>query len=251
MKHLIFIAFVALVLTPSCKKDNSIQPASKKILTGIEYQYSSDTSYAYFTYDQQGRVLTGSDGEDTSTFQYNGNEVTIVEWDSVENREVFSFKGTLNANGLLAGGNATSKYSPNYVYQQQHQYEYDANGYMTKASIQRDNNTNFEYRFSYTNGNLTQMDSYNKDGLTNTYLYEYNGNNPVKTNIVWLNYFLPANTITGKNSAQNPTKITRKRTNAPDEVTTYAYTLDADGYVVRQNVQLPDGTTYNVLYHYE
>lgn len=251
MKHLIFIAFMALTLAPSCKKEDTPPTfASNKLLTSIEYQYSDDTSSVEYTYDNKSRVITSDDGDDQVTYEYTNNEVIIKEWRTSENREVFYFKGTLDANGYISAGTATSKYSPNFTYQQQHTYEYDANGYLTKATILRDNGQKYEYRYTFSGGNLMKQESFTNDVLDVYFLYEYASGYPNNTKLSSTSHFLPVNTLMGKNSAQKNVKFTRVRPGVPDDSTVNSYTTDADGYVVRQNSVQLNGSTYTVLYHY-
>ncbi len=252
MKHLIFIAFAAITLAVSCKKDDTnLTNDPVKILTGIEYQYTDDTSKVQYTYDAQGRLLTTDNDDEQVTYQYNNNEITIREWRKTENREVFYFKGTLNANGYLSSGTATSKYSANATYEQTHQYEYDANGYLVKASIERNNNQRYAYHYYYTNGNLAKYEFYNNDVLNSYYTYEYTSGNREHSTMPGVSTFVPENTFMGKVSAQKPVKYTRIRAGSADESTTNTYTTDEDGYVVKQITVQPDGTTYTVLYYYE
>lgn len=248
MKHLIFIAFLALILAPSCKKDNT-NPI--KTLTSIEYQYSDDTSTVQYTYDEQGRLLTANDGENQVTYAYANDEITIREWRNSENREVFYFKGTLDANGHLSSGTATSKYSANTTYEQTHEYEYDANGYLVKARIQRANNQSYAYRYYYTGGNLTKYEFYTNDVLSSYYTYEYTSGNPEHSSLPNVSTFVPENTFMGKTSAQKPVKYTRIRSGSADESTTNTYTTDEDGYVVKQTSVPSNGTAYTVFYHFE
>lgn len=258
MKYLSIISIAVLTLLSACQKDPSTSPndtttpqgpTTAKRLVRIDYVGLNSYPQTY-AYDSQGRIVKADDGEDVATFQYNGNEVTISEWRKEEAREVFKFKGKLNAAGNLEDGTATSNYSKSFVYQQKHNYEYNADGFLSKATMTRDNGEKYEYQYFYNKGNLIRQDNYRNGVLDYAFHYEYGSGNPNKMGFN-VYAFVPGNNFLGKKATEMPVKYTLKRPGVADQVSTYTYTVDAAGYVTSQKVYDAQGRTFEVLYRFE
>lgn len=257
MKYLQMAAAALLLVMGACQKDPSTDPstaqskppAKAKQLMAIEYR-GLNSSGATFEYDSKGRVTKVADGEDVATYKYTGNEVEISEWRIAENREVFKFKGKLNADGNLYEGTATSNYSQSFVYQQKHTYEYTTDGYLAKATMSRDNGDLYEYIYHYKGGHLIRQDNYRNGALDYAFYWEYSSGNPDKSGLN-VYAFVPTNKCLGKPGTELWTKYTLKRPGVADQVTTATYTVDAAGYATVQKVNDAQNRTYEVLYRYE
>ena len=259
MKYLQMAAAALLLTMGACQKDQSTDPTitsnttptqtKTKQLVSINYS-GLNTSGVKYEYDSKGRIIKVDEGEDVATFVYTGNEVEISEWRVTENREVFKFKGKFNAAGNLVDGTATSNYNQAFVYKQQHTYEYTADGYLSKAAIARDNGDRYEYIYHYKGGHLAQQDVHRNGVLDYAFYWEYGTGNPNKTGFN-VYAFVPGNNFLGKKATEMAIKYTLKRPGVNDQVSTFSYTVDAQGYATKQHVTDAQGKKYDVLYEYK
>jgi hypothetical protein len=256
MKLSSFVLLALFLSMVACKKDDTNQidivpaPASGKKLMGYSYE---NNKYAPLSiqYDAQGRVTIFDDGEDVATLKYEGNEVRVSEWRKSENREVFSFTGKLNAQGLLTEGSGISAYNLSAVRPVKFTFEYSSDGYMTRKVQSYDNGAlTYEYLNTYTNGNLTSF----KVNTNGTYEYggewEYDLTKENKVNINW-SHFYQGNTFTGKSSKNMAIKYTGKRPGTQDWFSTHQYVYDKDGYPVSCATSVSNGNTYKLLYTFK
>jgi len=247
----VFLSFVA------CKKDDSTlptdivpTPTKEKKMMGFTYE---NDKYAPLSiqYDAQGRVSVFDEGEDVATIKYEGTEVKINETRKAENREVFSFTGKLNTQGLMVEGSGKSEYNKGQIRPVKYTFEYNSDGYMTRKVQSYDNGaTVYEYIYAYTNGNLTSF----KVNTNGTYEYggewEYDLTKTNKININW-EHFNPGNTFTGKTSKNMFTKYTGKRPGTQDWFSTHQYEYDNDGYPVSCATSISNGNAYKLLYTFK
>ncbi len=247
----VFLSFVA------CKKDDSTQSTdivpntekSKKLM-GFSYE-NNKYSPLSIQYDAQGRVTVFDDGEDVATMKYDGNEVKVNEWRKSENREVFSFTGKLNEQGLLVEGNGISAYNTSAIRPVKFTFEYNNEGYMIRKVQSYDNGALvYEFVNTYTNGNLTSFKAI-KDG---TYDYggewEYDLSKTNKININW-EHFYQGNTFTGKTNKNMAIKYTGKRPGTQDWFSTHLYEYDKDGYPISCATSVSNGNAYKLLYTFK
>jgi hypothetical protein len=256
MRNISLVALLLLLVFGACKKDDTsiivpdpVEPAAKRFM-GFTYE---NNKYAPVTveYDSKGRVSRFDDGGDVSTLTYSGSEVSISEWRTEDNREVFKFKGKLNPAGKLTEGSGTSEYNKGMPRQVKYTFEYNADGYMTRKVQNYDNGTTvYDYRYTYTNGNLTSFQA-----LTNG-VYEYGGHweydtaREDKMGINW-NHFNPANQFTGKTNRNIATKYTGVRPGTADWHSTSTFVYDTEGYPLSCAVNVSNGTSYKLLYQFK
>lgn len=252
-----FVLFALLLSFLACKKDETTAPtdivpatASGKKWMGFTYE---NNQYAPLSiaYDAQGRVSQVDEGEDVATIKYKGAAVTINEWRKAENREVFSFTGSLNAQGLLVEGSGKSEYNKGSVRAITYTFEYNNEGYMTRKVQSYDNPLAvYEYIYGYTDGNLTSF----KVNTNGSYEYggewEYDLTRPNKFNIND-SHFSPGNTFTGKSSKHMAVKYTGKRPGTQDWFSTHQYEYDKEGYPISNATSVSNGNAYKLLYTFK
>ena len=255
MKNAPFFALLLALVFGACKKDDIVlpdpnTPDTAKRFMGFTYE---GNKYAPVTveYDSKGRVTRLDEGEDVSTLTYTGNEVSISEWRKEDNREVFNFKGKLNALGNMTEGSGTSEYNKGQLRQVKYSFEYNAEGYIAKKTQNYDNGaTVYEFLYTYKDGNLTGFQV-----LTNG-VYEYGGSweydttHEDKTGINW-NHFNPGNTFTGKTNRNVAVKYTGHRPGTPDWYSTSTFVYDSEGYPVSNAVNVSNGNAYKLLYQFK
>lgn len=254
-QHLISLLLLSVLVAQSCHKDrqDDLVPAPvQKQLTSVQYQYPGDApTTETFKYDAQGRVVEYNDGEDVAKVVFSGNQVEVTETRTAENnRVVFHFVGTLDAAGRVTGGNATGNYNLNTVDQRVINLEYDADGYLKKATLTVDNVNTYEDYYTWSNGNLIKVENFSNGVKQYAFLYEYSAvildRSPYRTYT-----FLPGLLPNGKKNKNVWTKYTRKREGVADFTGTSAYTKDADGYVATQHMVFSDGVDYTLHYQYQ
>ena len=246
MKNISIFAFSLLILFSACKKDDPIQipEAVSKKLTGFTYennQYAPET----IEYDAQGRVSRYVGSEDITTFTYLGNEVTISEWRLTENREVFNFKGQLNAKGNIYKGSGTAKYIAGTTNQEDYTFEYDANEYMIRET-RNINQGASSYVFDYTynsDGNLSEYKVYYNGDYSYGGSWVYDTSKKEKTGLNWQQFVGP-NTFTGKTNQHMAIKYTGNTGWYVD----MSYTYDNQGYPSSNTQKYSNGNTSKLFY---
>ncbi len=249
MKNILIFAFALITLFSACKKDDSIvipAPVSKK-LTGITYE-NNQFAPESIEYDAQGRISRYVGSEDILTYTYKNNEVVITEWRVTDNREVFSFKGQLNAAGNITKGSGTSSYNAGTNQTVDYTFEYNASGNMVKKTQNINQGTSiyvFDYIFNGS-GDMTEVKVY----LNGVYSYggtwEYDN---TKKNKFGLNseQFYGPNAFTGKPNQHMAIKYTGSTGWFVDMV----YTYDNQGYPNSNTLKYSDGDTYKLFYTFE
>ena len=255
MKNSAIIALLLLLVMGACKKDQDdpstiVDPIASKKLMGYTYE-NNQYNPGVIEYDAQGRVISFDDGEDKSTITYNGNEVKINEWRKSENREVYNFVGTLNAQGNLVEGAGVSMYNQGIVQQLQCSFEYDASGYMTRKIQNYNNGANiYDYKYTYEGGNLTSFKVYVNDVYDYGGVWEYNTTQKDRIELNW-EQFGPPNTFTGKTNKNLASKYTGVRPGASSWFVDFIYTYDSAGYKASCRFDYWDGKSYKVFYQYQ
>ncbi|MBK8557997.1 MAG: hypothetical protein IPL65_20635 [Lewinellaceae bacterium] len=263
MKKLLFFLVLGTFIMQSCHKDNMEEakvtpspdpsvPATQKRLVSVQYQYPGDApSTESFEYDALGRVVKYDDGEDIATTIYSGNQIEITEIRSTENnREVFHFTGLLDAAGRVIGGTATSNYNINTVNQRVISLEYDANGYLKKATMTVDDGNAYENFYTWQNGNLAKVENYTNGVKSSTNLYKYGSTNPDRTPYTPFS-FLPGCVPNGKKNTQMWTSYTSKYDGSPDFTGTAIPTYDAEGYNKSTLYEYSNGNSITYNYNFK
>jgi hypothetical protein len=252
MKKLLFAALF-LSLFVACKKDDDDnQPAEPKAKIFAGFDYDNPDAYSdVISYDGSGRVVKVEDAEDRTTLEYSGNNVKVKVFRKSENREVYDGSGVLNAQGYLVSMAGTSAYSsPDALETFTLTLEYNANGQVTKRILNYDNGTRvYDYRYTYTNDNLTERKSYYNGVLSYSGKWEY-GDAPNKLNVDW-EYFDCANTFTPKMCKNMPVKYTAYKSDGTQNWwVEHTYTFDANGYPKVCDNTYSDGDKLKVSYRY-
>jgi hypothetical protein len=247
MKHYAILSLLFLVLLNSCKKDDSIEPiAVSKKLVKMSFADPASTPYV-IEYDAQGRVSRiQEDDDEIITLTYNGNEVKVKAFRTSENREVFSFAGTLNAKGYLVQGTAISQYNISTVTGQTITYEYNQDGYMTKKTIATSQGDVYVYEYTYSKGNMTAYKAYRNGNFEWGGTWEYSDTPADKSNLNWEQFNFP-NKFTGKTNKLLPSKYMA----SSGWFVNYNYTIDNQGYATSNTLTFDDGKVNKVFYTFE
>lgn len=254
MKNLLLAALLLSLFT-ACKKDkdDDFSPQNPPVYKLVGFSYDNpEISPETFSYDAQGRVVKSEDAYERVTIEYNGNNVKVKEWRKEENREVYNVSGVLNAEGRLTSIAGTASYSsPNALQTILTSFEYNADGFVSKKIDNYDNGANiYEYRYTYTAGNLTERKVY-KNGVLEYYAQWTYGSddNPID---VSFEYFGSPNTFTGKHSAKLPVKYTSYRSDGTVSwFVNFTYTFDQYGYPKTSKSDYSDGDKLTVTYKYD
>jgi hypothetical protein len=248
MKNISIFAFSLLILFSACKKDDPIQtPAAvSKKLTGFTYennQYTPET----IEYDAQGRVSRYV-GEDIITFTYLGNELKISAWRVDENREVFNFKGQLNAQGNVYKGTATSKYNAGTTNQEEYTFEYDADDFMTRETrnINQGANIYVTDYFYNKDGNMSEYKVYSNGVFSYGGSWVYDTSKKEKSGLNW-EQFMGPNTFTGKTNQHMAIKYTGNTGWFVD----MSYTYDQQGYPSSSTLNYSNGNKSKYFFIFE
>jgi YD repeat-containing protein len=248
MKKATIFSLSLLLLLNACKKDDgnddTLAAAPKKL---VKMSYENNVSApSTIEYDAQGRVVRFDDGEDVTTFTYNGNEVKIKEFRTSENREVFSFTGQLNAKGYLVQGTAISQYNQSSVEGQTFTFEYDNNGYMTKKTRTGSGGNVYVYEYTYSKGNMIGFKVYLNGVFSYGGNWEYADNKADKSKLNWEQFNGP-NTFTGKTNQLLPTKYTA----SSGWFVNMSYMVDNQGYATTNTLTFSNGDVSKVYFDFE
>ncbi len=248
MKQISIFALSLLVLFSACKKEDPIEVPVEagKRLVGISTD-GDEGPPSSIEYDDNGRVVKYEDAEDLTRFSYKGNEVSITEWRKTENREVFNFKGLLNAKGQLYYGTAHSSYNLNNVEEQVYTFEYDANGYMIRKTRNGNQGASiYVYEFSYEHGDMKEYKVYWNGAFNYGGAWEYDLSKQDKTNLNSQQFNGP-NKFTGKTNRHLATKYTGNT----GWYVNMVYTFDAQGYPSSNTLTYDDGDVIKLHYQFE
>lgn len=244
MNNISIFGLSLLVLLSACKKDDPVIETSKKLVKMTNADKESD--FMTIEYDNQGRVIKSTNDEDFTTFTYSGNEVKIKEWRITENREVFSFTGTLNDKGNLTQGTAISQYNLSAVEGLTFTFEYNKDGYMTKKTRTSSSGDVYVYEYTYSKGNMTAYKVFRNGVFDWGGTWEYSDTPADKSNLNWEQFNGP-NKFTGKTNKLLPSKYTGNT----GWYVHWTYTLDNQGYPTSITSTYDDGDVYKFLYTFE
>jgi len=264
-KHLLVVAMAVLTTLVACKKEKGTEtggtgggpsnPASTKTLKKMVETRAGQTTTYNFSYNA-GKQLTSvksTDNSEALSFTYDGNgNVTKIESKDGSDREVFEF---MYANGVPVTGSFKS-YELNEaqaeILAEQYAFAYTVeNNQVTKikAIVPADPENDQEgyeldYNLSYTNGNLTKVESAGVFAYTAT--FTYGNKKPILPKV--LKYALDPAGFSLEFFAKNDllTKSFDYPGTEMDDTITNVYTYDADGYVLTSN----DGET-QTTFQYE
>jgi YD repeat-containing protein len=250
MKRHFLMVVLALTTLVACKKekgadtDGPSNPSSSKTLKRIVETKAGQTTTYNFSYNA-GKQLTSvksTDNSETLSFTYDGNgNVTKIESKEGSDREVLEFT---YANGIPLTGSFKS-YELNEAQAEtlaeQYAFAYTVeNNLVTKikAIVPADPENDedgyeLDYNLTYTNGNLTKVESVGMFSYTAT--FTYGNKKPVFPKV--LKYALDPAGFSLEFFAKND--LLSKSFDYPgtemDDAVTNVYTYDADGYVLTSN----------------
>ncbi len=254
MKNISIIALLFVVALGACKKDDStnpvvVPPTVAKRLTAFTYDdnYSDPISIKY---DSKGRVTEYNEGDDITTNTYTANEVHIVEFRKSENREVFNFKGILNAQGNIVSGTGISTYNSSSPQLVEYTFEYNPAGYLTrKTRVVNNGAQEIVTYYTYSNGNQTSFKDYVDGVYDHGADLEYDNNKIDKSGLS--DNFSSSNTFCGKANKNMLIKYTANSPGSSGWFANFSYTMDADGYAKTGTTTLSNGTSYKYSYKFE
>jgi YD repeat-containing protein len=228
---------------PDNNTDNPGKDSNSGIVSRIIAIWDKEDTMAYsFTYDAQGRISQINSTERTFDYSYLGSTVTMTMTNNSEDSK-FPFvlqmdaqgrgpatSGTGNKDGFTASYNDNG-YVKHIIYTNNSDYGITTRTYNfvwtggNLTSIQKADT------FSFSNGNQTSVSSY-----THTYVY---GTTPAKGNFdiarimasIIFNGFVLELGFLGKTSSTLLTSFTEQQEKNGNELATYEYKLNTDGYV--------------------
>jgi Domain of unknown function (DUF4595) with porin-like fold len=235
----VIIALAAIITMASCKKENltpvtpDVPSVSKKLVktTGVYDNGTPETEV--YTYDVQGRVAAIKDDEITETFDYVSASSLIVSarFNSTGNLQQ-TRECTLNSNGyvtklVIKNGIGGIVYT--------YDFTYNAEGYMINRKGTSPGGSTYEIQFNIVNGNTVSYKLFYDDVLSSNIEFTYDAaklnKNSFSNGCYWT---VPV--LFGKGSKNLCTAVkTYDTAGTLTYHTQYAYELDADGYVVKQN----------------
>lgn len=258
MKNLLILLAFSVVMLSSCQQEPIVptidpdpmdEPAAPKFLMGFTYEGGTSHPVS-IKYDEKGRTTWMDGGEDVYTVTYNGSEISIVAWRTEANKEVFNFKGKLNAAGNLVEGAAIENYSA-ITYQVKYSFEYNAEGYMTRKY--RDANDGalvYDYRYTYKNGNMTEFKAYKNGEYDYGGAWEYDAELLDRSGFSW-ELFSPYNNFTGKSNRNLAVKYTGKRPNGSSWYVDFSYEMAPSGYPETSTSKYSNGNSYKIFYDFQ
>ena len=155
---LIVAAMFAVVSFSACSDDDENGEGSNTSIVSqiIQQDEDGETLVWKFDYDNQGRVVKMTYGDEYTKFTYSGNKVTITEYYMGEN---LVYNAALNEQGYITTVNDTDGSVSNY--------SYDKNGYLSKLSWGSDG----YLQCTWNNGDLINEHRTGSDPMD--YNYEY------------------------------------------------------------------------------
>jgi len=224
MKTTVYLSlFIAFVLLVSCKKSDKkadMSPPVKKLkyITHSTMVQGNTTTFSDCTYDDKKRLSTVKAGDNTTTYNYNGNFLFSIE--------------TTNPTG--------------YRKTTEHYYNDDGTLASTRDRIYRNNVLSSDNTFTYiiANGRITER---HYEIFIDKFTYDNRGN-PISI-YSGQGGFTTESTYDDKpnvniNGAPNPNGLYFSPNNLiSDGTITHTYTYDADGYPIGSVLVTPAGTT--------
>lgn len=265
MKKVLFLQLIALVsLLSACRKEvlteqtepteEYTQTAGDRVgqqLRSITYSISSPQS-AYFGYDLKGRMNVVADQEDSAIVSFNRKDsVFIKERRFTENREVFDFKGRIDAKGRVLSGHASVSYNLYLPYEADYTFTYNPDGSMASQTIQRSNGQLIQYLYGYQSGDLIQEQVFRDGQAEFTLDYEFYTNMTDKTGVERTKFYGAHNGLSGKPSKHLIKAIKATSGNGTTMWTRQlVYHLDGNGYPDYADVTSSTWGNYTMYFHY-
>lgn len=251
-KNLTLISLILLLPLVSCNKDDDNNPAHKKVLDYIENGISGDREY--FTFNNSGQIIRETEGDDVTTYTVNGNQLHISQFRNSENRVVADIAYNLNAEGNIISGTGDFTYPSSPAYAAAYTVEYNTDGFMTRRTSIQTDGEDWEYKYYWSNGDLTEMEWFNHDTLYLTIQLEYPKQFEDKLQLDYYKLLRPTTSWTGKSSKHLPNHVFGIF--APGSQITYdnsyLYHLDADGYITSYVAHdQMGGVLDTTAYHYQ
>jgi Domain of unknown function (DUF4595) with porin-like fold len=228
----ILIFFTASMM--ACKKDNTVvTPVEVCKVSKLSYVDSKQvtTSSTTYEYNSDGKVSKATDSRTGNyyTISYSSTAIVIIQFDK-NNKQGTSNSYILNSAGYIVKGD---------YYGVVQTYEYDSQGYLMKLSYLSSGGGTFTTNYTYTDGNLTNIKSYDPLGKLyysasfDYYLDKTNtlGDDNSGSTVV----FIPNQNLFGKGSKNLVKKLTLiiNSTPAQTTITDYTYTFDTKGNITR------------------
>jgi hypothetical protein len=246
------IAIVFILALASCKKeDNSIQPTGPTVLkhlTRISHSPASPTRVVDFTYDAQGRLVKQENFEDIDEEIVTGNTVVYRQTRKSEgNRITALVNGTLDANGRVTTASGTTEYIQGVPIQVQWNFEYNADGYLSKYTDTRNGNDIYVFAYTYLDGDVAEM-AVTRNGVYQYGVqFEYGG---IEDKIGLGQQYASGFTVAGLEGKTNKHLLKTYKSIASDHTIwnneNYTYTLDADGFPTKETITNSNNSPANV-----
>jgi YD repeat-containing protein len=254
MKKYFLVALVLLSTLIACKKEKGAEnpgtsnPGSSKILKRIIETKAGQTTTYNLSYDASKRLTSigSTDNSEVMTFTYaNDGNVTKVESKEGSDRNVLEIS---YSNGIPVSGSYKSfenNGSQNEVLVEQYSLQYTVENSLVKKikmivpadPIHDEEGYELDYDLSYTNGNLTKIETLGNYAYTATFTY----GNKKPAFPAFFKYALDPAGFSLEFFAKND--LLTMTYDYPgvllDETITNTYTYDANGYVLTSN----DGDT--------
>ena len=242
----LFITSIAVFT--SCHKDHGEQVTPKRITVIANEETPAATTK--FNYDTNGRLISAENSDVIGSYQFVNNQVKFSGVTKPGNLETSRGTFTLDNQGraihfeYIVPGNGGLLDTAHY------DYEYNADGYLSKTKSTYSNGQTGEIQMEYVNGNLTKETFLDNGGMTAYWIYTYTTNED-KINLN-TNFTYYTNCIAGKKSHNLPLKATEyNAVNIKQAETAYEYQLDGQGFVTKRTVHFTNtGTVVHEDYSY-
>jgi hypothetical protein len=177
MRFSILLAAILAVtfIYVSCNKHTSQRSTTRtsdKVLSGWA-DSAQPALKTKLTFDGSNEIIREETANDYSTYEFSRDSITIREFSKEEDRLVYEFKGKLDSLKRLISGTATSCYiisAPDTV---QHQYEYNAQGYLLSEKRISGAVDTFSIVYEYEENLVTKVSTYSNNVLYNTKEFTY------------------------------------------------------------------------------
>jgi len=253
MKRIFQIMMLGLIMA-SCSKEKTTAPPVEIPKRLVRYSSFGGVGKSDYIYNQDGRLAEIVMNSVTHKFFYQPGQFTFQFLDQNGTHLYYDFQdGKLDAEGRLTGIKAIYKQNglPDGI--TQYTLTYNADGQIEHLSgVSQSTGDTYEYKYSYVNGNLTELIS-NVNGALNyreEFTY-YDLPNKIELDMFDDIFVTESDRVTGKRSKQlRKTKRIYDHNNVVSLDYLYAYDMDADGFPVKQTLKNMK-TNFESIYTYE
>ncbi|TCC98657.1 DUF4595 domain-containing protein [Pedobacter hiemivivus] len=244
-KSILMLSALCMLIVASCKKDKTDDKVADCLLTESTYTgEDGHTRNSIFTYNTEGKVIKVKGGEGGPnddlevTYTYSNSKIIEVQ---TQHGQSFTITYTLDGQGRIVHQTNEQGYVDTYIY--------NAEGYLVEIQgYNADATAAYNSKYSYTNGNLTSIDSGNS--YTINYIY---GAELANDNFVNEEEFPFDNVLRkffGKTSKNLVSKLVETSGSGNPFEETYTYEKDANGNITKVSALSNDGDSYTMVSKY-